>query len=96
MASQPNRWRKTLFICLILLSLFLLGTVIVLSSATWFFGVANFSLLSDGDVRYKGAGEEVWLGEPALMTEAERNAPAWNGVIHGTDDWAGLDDVELL
>ena len=87
-----TRLRKGLFIFLILLSLFLVGTVIVLSSATWFFGVPNWALLSDRDVPL-GKGE-VWLG--GVLSEAEKNAPKWDGLVSGTEDWSALEEVELL
>lgn len=93
MANSPSRLRKTLCVSLVLLSLFLIGTVIVLSSATWFFGVPNWALLSDGEVEAR-PGEGPWMG--GVLSPEEKLAPKWDGLVHGTEDWSGLEDIEPL
>lgn len=92
MIAASNRYRKPLFIFLILLSLFLIGTVIVLSSATWFFGVPNWALLSDSDVL--PAPGEKWLG--GILSEEEKNADPWDGVVAGTEEWESLEHIQTL
>jgi hypothetical protein len=89
-SSSPSRLRKSLFIFLILLSLFLIGTVIVLSSATWFFGVPNWALLTEGEVALKEG--EVWTGG---LKEGEK-WPEWDGLVPGTEEWSHLEDIALL
>lgn len=66
--------------------------MIVLSSATWFFGVPNWALLSDSDVL--PAPGEKWLG--GVLTEEEKMLPPWDGKVEGTEEWASLDNIQTL
>jgi hypothetical protein len=52
-----------------------LGTVIVLSSVTWFFGVRNWALLSERDVPY--LPNENWAARVSANSSSINDAPAW-------------------
>jgi hypothetical protein len=69
--STSAKVRRHLFLWLIFLTLVLIGTVIVLSSATFFFGVPNWALLAEGDVPYVKDVGEKWKG----------SREGWDGLI---------------
>lgn len=80
-AAPPSR--RPLLVFLSLLSLWLIGTVAVLSSATWFFGIPSWALLTDGDV-------PTWPGEAWLAPSTLADSPA---VAAGSSDLDDLLDV---
>ncbi|CED85464.1 Glycosyltransferase, DXD sugar-binding motif [Phaffia rhodozyma] len=94
-SSKQTRYRRPLFVFIILLAIFLVGTVIVLSSVTWFFGVPNWSLLSERDVPY--APGEVWKGlDRSNDGNASWAADNWSGHVQLTEDWTRLEHIKPL
>lgn len=76
-----------------------LGTVIVLSSVTWFFGVRNWALLSERDVPY--LPNENWAERVRGNSSFEEGGgwaydPNWDGVVERTETWEHLENIEPL
>jgi hypothetical protein len=77
-----------------------LGTVIVLSSVTWFFGVRNWALLSERDVPY--LPNENWAARVSANSSSINDAPGWaydpnwDGVVQRTETWEHLEGIEPL
>lgn len=79
-ARQTHPYRKAIIIFSILVSLFLLGTVIVLSSVSYYLAFPAGAFLTEDEV--------PWTGEDLI--KALLDPPTVNGTIERRQDWEEL------
>lgn len=112
MPSQTStRTRKVLIVALILLSVFLLGTVIVLSSISYYLSIPTYAYLTEFEVPFKsseiisalkgGAREVVDEDGVAWGPDGKGSGgywmkAGWEGKIEQTDTWERLENVTTL
>jgi len=79
-ARQTHPYRKAIIIFSILVSLFLLGTVIVLSSVSYYLAFPDGAFLTEDEV--------PWTGEDLI--KALSDPPSLNGTIERRQEWEEL------
>jgi len=79
-ARQTHPYRKAIIIFSILVSLFLLGTVIVLSSVSYYLAFPDGAFLTEDEV--------PWTGEDLI--KALSDAPSVNGTVERRQEWEEL------
>jgi hypothetical protein len=79
-ARQTHPYRKAIIIFSILVSLFLLGTVIVLSSVSYYLAFPDGAFLTEDEV--------PWTGEDLI--KALSDPPTVNGTIERRQEWEEL------
>jgi hypothetical protein len=79
-ARQTHPYRKAIIIFSILVSLFLLGTVIVLSSVSYYLAFPDGAFLTEDEI--------PWTGKDLI--KALSDPPSTNGTIERRQDWEEL------
>lgn len=82
---QTHPYRKVIIIFSILVSLFLLGTVIVLSSVSYYLAIPDGAFLTEEEVRWTGEDLIASLKEPEV----------YNATLAERQGWEELGDEEL-
>lgn len=85
-ARQTHPYRKAIIIFSILVSLFLLGTVIVLSSVSYYLAFPEGAFLTEDEV--------PWTGEDLI--KALLDPPTINGTIERRQDWEELKAEDVI
>lgn len=79
-ARQTHPYRKAIIIFSILVSLFLLGTVVVLSSVSYYLAIPDGAFLTEDEV--------PWTGEDLIKVLSD--PPTTNGTVMKRQDWEEL------
>lgn len=112
MPSQTStRTRKALLVGLILLSLFLLGTVVVLSSISYYLSIPSYAYLTEFEVPFKSSdiiaplkgGVREVVDEDGIAWGPDGKGSGgywmkagWAGEVEDTDSWERLENVSAL
>ncbi|WWC68502.1 uncharacterized protein I206_102431 [Kwoniella pini CBS 10737] len=91
--KSSSKTRKIIISLLVILSLFLIGTVIVLSSVSYYLGIPNWAYLTESEVSWRPSDTIKSLKDPSIFNESSsldennknRRRKEWRDV---TDDLA--------